>query len=69
MRNHPNALAAGTSGTFAVIVAWLMDQLGLTVDQAIAAAIATAIIVTVLFVGRRGITGIARILWRGDPDL
>lgn len=69
MRTHPNTIAAGTTGTFAILITWLMDAFGLKVDQAAAAAIAVAIIVVVLFIGRRGLTGITRLLWKGDPDL
>lgn len=69
MRTHPNTIAAGSTGTLGILLAWLLEQLGLDVPTAVAAAIPVVLIAIVLFIGRRGIAGIARLLWRGDPNL
>lgn len=63
--SHPNATAAAGSGGLAVLVVWLLGMAGVAVSPEVAAAIAGAIATIVLFIGRRGLKGLARIIWRG----
>lgn len=64
---HPNAAAAGGSTIPAVLIVWLAGYFGLDLSAEAGALVAGGIIATALFVGRRGIVGVARIVWRGNP--
>lgn len=63
--NHPNAAAAGTSSGLTVLVVWLLSLAGVDVSPEVAAALAGAVATVVLLIGRDGIGGVARIVWRG----
>lgn len=66
VQNHPNAtLAAGAGGAAGTII-WIASSFGVTVPGTVGAYLATIIAATALAVGRRGIRGIARVLWRGN---
>ena len=66
--NHPNAVAAGAGlGPLAILLVWLAGRYGLAdVGAEEGAAAAWGITTVGLLVGRRGIRGIARIIWRGS---
>lgn len=68
-RNNPNALAAAGSGIGGgTIVVWLLGLAGLSITPVAGAAIAGVCATVFLFVGRKGLRGIARIIWRGSED-
>ena len=64
--NNPNAsLAGGLTGVSAFVVAvsgWLGASLTATQAVAISGGITTA----GLWIGRKGICGVARLIWKGD---
>ena len=62
---HPNATAAAGSGGVGVLVVYLLSIAGIDVPPEVAAAIAGALATVVLFVGSRGVRGIADLIWRG----
>lgn len=66
VQNHPNAtLAAGAGGAAGTII-WAASAFGVTVPGTVGAYLATFIATGALAIGRRGIRGIARIIWRGN---
>lgn len=66
MKGHPNAVVAGGSGGGGgLLVVWLLELAGVTVDPKVAVLIAAAASSFALLIGRRGIRGIAQMLWRG----
>lgn len=69
MTNHPNTLAAIGTGGLATLLVWIATLLGLNVDAVVAGIIVTIASAAVLFIGRRGIKGLAKLIWRGEPDL
>ena len=66
---HPNATIAGGTGALGILIAFGLEQAGLNVPAPVAAAIPVVLTTGVLFVGRRGLRGIASIVWKGDPNL
>lgn len=68
VRNNPNAAAAVGSGTLATLIVGGATLAGFEVDPVLATAAAGALTAAVLLVGRKGIRGIARQLWRGEDD-
>lgn len=67
-KNHPNATAAaGTTGAGAVLV-WALGLAGVTVPPVAAVTIAGGLTVVFLAVGRRGIKGVARMVWSGSEE-
>jgi hypothetical protein len=66
MKGHPNATAAVGSGIGATLIVAAMAYAGLEPDPVLATAVAGALTTVVLLVGRKGISGLARQLWRGS---
>lgn len=63
---HPNAATATGSIGPAVLLIWLAGHYGIDLN-AEQATVATGLFIAAgLFVGKRGVKGVARILWRGD---
>lgn len=62
---HPNATAAGATTVAAVLVVWGLGLLGVDVSTEVGIAVAGGLTTAILFVGRRGIKGVASIVWRG----
>jgi hypothetical protein len=63
---HPNALVAGGSGIGGgALVVWLLGLGGVDMTPEVGAMIAGGIASAALLVGRKGIRGIARAVWRG----
>lgn len=63
---HPNAIAGGVSGVGGgVFVVYLLHQFGYEVDPMLGAVIAGALSTVVLFVGRNGLRGALRAIWKG----
>lgn len=65
MNKHPNATAAVGGGGLGVIVVWALGLAGVDVPPEVAAAIAGGLAGIVLFIGRRGVKGLASVMWRG----
>lgn len=67
MRRHPNAVVGGTAGVGGgVLVVWLLGLAGVALTPEVGAALAGGLAAAVLFLGRNGLTGLARIVWRGN---
>lgn len=67
--NHPNAAAAGTAaGAGAGLVA-ILAVFGIDLPESAALVIVGAAPPVALFVGHRGIKGLARLFWAGEPDV
>lgn len=66
--SHPNATAAGGSSLVAVALVYIASLFGLDVPAEVGAAFAGGLAAAVLMIGRRGITGIARTIWRGSDS-
>lgn len=62
---HPNATVGATVGGSATVVVLLLGALGVTIDPALAALVATGATAVVLFVGRNGVRGAVGIVWKG----
>jgi hypothetical protein len=66
VRSNPNASVGAGGGILALFVTWLAGNLfHWNVSAEDGALIATVISAVALFVGRNGIRGVARIVWRG----
>jgi hypothetical protein len=57
MNQHPNATVASGTGIVTTVILWIADKEHWTIPMWAAAAIATAVIAGVLFVGRNGVAG------------
>lgn len=66
MRRHPNASVAGGSGALGILLVWILGQFGVALPPEVAAAISTAAATLALVIGRRGLSGLARLIWRGE---
>ncbi len=62
---HPNATAAGGTGGVALLAVWLAGHFGINLSAEEGAGLSGALSVIVLAVGRDGVAGLARRLWRG----
>lgn len=67
IRQHPNASLATGLGSFGVLLVWVAGNLGLSLNAEEASAASGAVTSIGLVIGRRGIIGIVRMIWRGDP--
>lgn len=68
VRNNPNAaVATGGVGAGTALVA-ILAACGVVFPPVVAAAIAGAVPIILLAIGRRGIRGIVRMVWRGSED-
>lgn len=66
MRGHPNTtVSVGGSGV-GVLIVWLAGHFGVSLSAEEGVVIAGAVTTAALFVGRKGLRGIARMIWRGD---
>lgn len=62
---NPNTNAAGIGGSLGILITWLLGHFGIDVNAEQGAAISTAVAALVLYIGRDGIRGVFRNLWRG----
>jgi hypothetical protein len=53
LSSHPNAIAAGVSGSVVTIVLYLIGAAGVDPPAEVKGAVTTLVIAAVLFVGRR----------------
>lgn len=63
---HANAVAGGSGGLGGLVVCLVAKALGYELDPLLAAAIATAGASLVLFLGRNGLRGVVRVIWKGQ---
>lgn len=68
IRDNPNASTVGGVTLLASLVTWGAGALGYQLEPAVSVAIAGAISTAVLFVGRTGIRGLARMIWQGKEE-
>lgn len=69
IQNNPNATVAVGTGVLGILTVWLVGVAGVNMPPEVSAVIPVALTTTVLFIGRRGLRGFLKLLWRGDPDL
>lgn len=69
VRHHPNASLAAASGSLSGAIVWALSLWGVTLTAYDGIYVATAVITATLAIGRRGIRGLARTLWRGTEGL
>lgn len=63
---HPNALVGGTAGSGGgALVVWILGMSGVQVEPEVAAVMAGLCAAITLAVGRHGLRGMARLIWRG----
>lgn len=66
---HPNAIVGGTAGIGGgTLVVWLLGTAGVEMTPEVGALIAGAASTLALLVGRKGIRGLARAVWRGSEN-
>ena len=65
MNSHPNATVSGLSAALGTIVVAALDYYGYELEPAVAAAVVGATSAIVLAIGRDGVRGIVRRVWRG----
>lgn len=64
---HPNAVVGGTAGIGGgTLVVWLLGLAGVEMTPEVGALIAGAASTVALLIGRKGVRGIARAIWRGS---
>jgi hypothetical protein len=64
---NANAVAGGTSGIGGgALVVWLLDLGGVAVSGYLGALIAGAVATAFLWLGKNGIRGLLRTIWRGS---
>ena len=63
---NPNAsVALGSGSGLGALVVWIAQASGANIPPEIAAIIGGAVAAVALFIGRNGIQGAVRMLWRG----
>jgi len=67
MLSNPNTNAGAIGGALGVLVSWLLGHYHVDLSAEDGAAISTGIAALVLYIGRDGIRGMFRTLWRGRP--
>ena len=66
VRHHPNASLAVGAGTPAGGMIWAAGHFGVSLSAEDGAYITTGVIALSLAIGRRGISGIMKRVWRGE---
>ena len=65
MLSNPNTNAGAIGGALGVLVSWLLGHYHVDLSAEDGAAISTGIAALLLYIGRDGLRGIFRTLWRG----
>lgn len=65
MKDNANATAAGGSTGVGLFLVWLLGHVGVDMGAEVAVVVAGGLTTFVLLVGRDGVRGIARTIWRG----
>lgn len=63
---HPNATVATGSGGLGVLVVYLLGATGVDINSELGAVIASGTASLSLLIGKRGISGLARMVWKGS---
>ena len=63
---HPNASTATGLGGVGVLTVWLLGREGVSLTGEESSVITGAVTSFGLLIGKRGVVGIARMLWRGS---
>lgn len=66
VKNNPNATTATGLGGFGIFIVWLLGYCGVSLGAEDATVITGAITSGGLLIGKRGVCGIARLIWKGD---
>ena len=64
-KHHPNASLAAASGSVSGVIVWALSLWGITLTAYDGIYVATGVITITLAIGKRGIRGLCRIVWRG----
>ena len=67
-KNHPNATLSGSLTAPVIVVMLILGHFGITLAQEQAVAVTGFVITVGLFIGRKGIKGLWRILMEGSSD-
>lgn len=65
MRTNPNTNAGALAGAFGVLVTWLLGHYHVDLSAEDGASISTGLAALILYIGRDGLRGIFRTMWRG----
>jgi hypothetical protein len=65
MMSNPNTNAGAIGGALGVLVSWLLGHYKVALSAEDGAAISTGLAALVLYIGRDGLRGVFRNLWRG----
>jgi hypothetical protein len=65
VNGHPNATLAAVSGSVATVATYVTSLFGWVVPSAVAVAGASLFTSMMLFLGKNGLSGVCRIVWRG----
>ena len=69
IRRHPNAMTAGVSGVgVGTLIVWALGHWGISMDAEVAAVIAGMVSSVALLIGKAGLRGLARLIWRGSGE-
>lgn len=68
MKNNPNATIAGGTGTLGVLLVWVLSLFSVEITSVIAAALTGALITITLFIGRKGLKGLFKVIWKGEEN-
>ena len=68
MIQNPNTNAAAIGGALGVLCSWLLGHYHVALSAEDGSAISTGLAAIVLYIGRDGIRGVFRNLWRGKPQ-
>ena len=68
MMSNPNTNAGTLGGALGVLVTWLLGHYHVALSAEDGGAISTGLAALVLYIGRDGIRGIFRNLWRGKQQ-
>lgn len=67
LAKNPNAATAGVTGVgFGTLLVWLLGHFGVQMDNEVAVVVATTVTTVVLFIGKRGLRGVIRKVWKGE---
>ena len=64
---HPNAATAGAAGLGpGLLIVWTAGHFGIDLNAEQATVVTGVVVTAVLFIGKRGLKGIIRLVWQGD---
>lgn len=66
---NPNAIVAGGTIGPGVLVVWLLGHFGVNMSAEVGTVIGGAAAALLLFVGRNGLLGVWRRVWRGQETI